>query len=70
MIKYVIMLKKNFEIILDYVDRPNVVTRVLIKERDSRMIRESDREIRRGYTSGFELEEGSLSQGMQVASRI
>ena len=51
-------------------DRPNVVTRVLIKERESRRIRESDREIRRGYTSGFELEEGSLSQGMQVASRI
>ena len=69
MIKYVSMLKKNFEIILDYVDRPNIVTRVLIKERESRMIRESDREIRRGYTSGFEMEEGSLSQGIQ-ASRI
>ena len=69
MIKYVIMLKKNFEIILDYVDRPNIVTRVLIKERESRMIRESDREIRRGYTSGFEMEEVSLSQGIQ-ASRI
>ena len=63
------MLKKNFEIILDYVDRPNIVTRVLIKERESRMIRESDREIRRGYTSGFEMEEASLSQGIQ-ASRI
>ena len=35
-------------------DRPNVVTKVLMKERESRMIRESDREIRTGYTSGFE----------------
>ena len=63
----------RWEIILDYMDGPDVVTSVLIKERDTRRdrVRERERERFEEVTLlALKMEEGSISQEMQVAARI